>query len=89
MSKVAEQLEDGRYIVDPSKIDWEDVLTFEKTLDGGPFPEEPREKFLVRCVKTLMGIPDPKDVYVQRHEEAIAVMLDNAAHKQDGGIDAT
>jgi hypothetical protein len=36
-----------------------------------------------------MGIPDPKDVYVQRHEEAIAVMLDSAAHKQDGGIDAT
>jgi hypothetical protein len=83
MSKLAEPMGDGRYIVDPSKIEWEDVLRFEEALDNGPFPEEPRDGFGARIIKTLLGIPDPKDVYVVRHTEAMGVMLDSAHGKGD------
>lgn len=75
MSPLAEPLPDGRYIIDPSKIGWEDVLRYEAALQKGPFPHEPQESYLIRCLKTLIGIPEPKDVYVERHEEAVHAML--------------
>jgi hypothetical protein len=84
MSKLAEQLPDGRYIVDPTKIEWEDVLRYEKMLDSGPYPMEPRSSFLARCVRTLMGIPEPIHPFVERHQQAVADMLDTAAHRSEG-----
>jgi hypothetical protein len=84
MTKLAEQLGDGRYIVDPSKIEWDDVLRYEAALDRGPFPMEPPEGFLKRCVRTLMGIPEPTDPFIERHQEAVTTMLDMASHRQEG-----
>lgn len=83
MSKLAEQLPDGRYIVDPTKIEWEDVLRYEKTLDDGPYPQEHTAGFLARCLRTLMGIPEPVDPFIERHQQAVTTMLDCAAHRQD------
>lgn len=83
MSKLAEQLPDGRYIVDPSKIEWADVLRYEATLDQGPYPEEPQEGFLARCLRTLMGIPEPVDPFIERHQQAVSSMLNDASQRQD------
>ena len=83
MSKIAEPTGDGRYIIDPSKIEWEDVLRFEEALDKGPYPEEPKDGFGARIIKTLLGIPDAKDAYVVRHTEAVGAMLDGANGKGD------
>ena len=84
MTKLAEQLPDGRYIVDPTKIEWEDVLRYERALYDGPFPHEPTEGFLARCIRTLMGIPQPVDPFIQRHQEAVTNMLDSASHRSEG-----
>jgi hypothetical protein len=84
MTKLAEQLPDGRYIVDPTKIEWDDVLRYERALDDGPFPHEPTEGFLARCIRTLMGIPEPVDPFIQRHQDAVSNMLDSASHRSEG-----